>query len=99
MEAVIEYFLQPQNGIMGIIIIVLGSLLVWQQRRMDGKDKQITDLQNQRVTDTNSYTEKYTEIAKEAVTAIKDSVSNTNLLQRSLDSLAQAFNTFVNGKK
>lgn len=99
MEQVINYFLRPENGIQGIIIVALGSIVVWQQKRLDSKDKQITELQNQRLADTNSHTEKYTEVATQMVSATKDSVNAMGLLQRSIDSLAQAFQAFINGKK
>ena len=56
MEQITNYFLRPENGIQGIIIVVLGTIVVWQQRRLDSKDKQIGELQNQRIADTNVYT-------------------------------------------
>lgn len=99
MEQIINYFLRPENGIQGIIIVALGTIIVWQQKRMDSKDKQITELQNQRIADTNVYTAKFTDVTKEVVGATRDSINTINLLQRSIDSLAQAFQAFINGKK
>lgn len=97
MEQIINYFLQPQNGILGVIIALLIGVIVWQQRRLDSKDKQVTELQGQRISDSQTYTQKYVDVTKEVVGATKDSVNTINLLQRSVDTMAQAFQAFMNG--
>lgn len=99
MEAIIEYFLKPENGILGIIIVMLISVIVWQQKRLDNKDKIVNDLQEKRKADTDAYTKSYTDTIKEVIITTKDAVNTTNLLQHSVDSLAQGFQTFINGKQ
>lgn len=44
MDQIIEYFLQPQNGILGIIIIVLGFVIGWQEREKSSLRKEIKEL-------------------------------------------------------
>lgn len=98
MEQIINFFLQPQNGILGVIIAALIFLLIWQQRRLDAKDEKIADLQEKRKNDTDSYTKSYTDMAKESVATSRDSINSLNLLQRSVDSLTTVVQTFINGK-
>lgn len=99
MEAVIEYFLRPENGILGIIVVMLLGVVIWQQRKLDTKEKEITDLHKLRKADADSYTSSYTAVAKEQVAATRDNINTVNLLQRSIDSLATALQAFINGSK
>lgn len=98
MEAIISYFSQPQNGILGIIVLVLGSVIVWQQRRIDSKDQQITALQEQIKDTIKEGGDKMLETVKEVVATQKDSVNAVTLLQRSFDSLTSGLQTLINGK-
>lgn len=98
MEQLINFFLQPQNGILGVIVVALMLIIVWQQRRLDAKDKSISDLQDKRKLDTDAYTKSYTDMAKESVAASRDSINSLNLLQRSMDSLTTSFQSFISGK-
>lgn len=93
MEAIISYF--SQQGVLGIVIIMLVSVIVWQQKRIDLKDKQIYDLQEKRKTDTDAYTASYTLVAKEQIGTQRDSVNSLNLLQRSIDSIANALQNII----
>ena len=97
METINNYFLQ--QGILGVIIVMLIGVVIWQQKRIDIKDKQIIDLQDKRVADTNGYTNSYALATKEMVGTSKDIVNAVNLLQRSVDALATAFQGFINRKK
>ena len=87
MDKIIDYFLQPQNGILGIIVIVLGFVIWWQQRRLDKKDDQVLLLQQELKNASDSYTKNYINTVKDVVTTQKDSINSINLLQRSIDSL------------
>lgn len=44
METVINYFAQPQNGILGIIVIVLGFVIVWEEKQKSDLRKEIKTL-------------------------------------------------------
>lgn len=99
MESLTTYYLT--QGVLGVTVVALILVVIWQQRRIDSKDKQIIDLQNQRITDTNGYTASYVQTTKEMVAAQKDSLNATSLMQRSLDSLAgslQNILTILNNK-
>jgi len=98
MERVIEYFADPQNGILGIIVIALGFVIWWQQRRIDKKEDLIETLQKELGAAADSYTKNYIETVKEVVTTQKDTTSALNLLQRSIDSLTSGFQSFINGR-
>lgn len=98
MEIFTEYFFQ--QGILGVIIAMLIIVVIWQQRRIDGKDKQITDLQDKRIADTNGYTKSYTDTTREMIGTTRDSLNALNLLQRSVDALATALQSLLsNGNK
>jgi hypothetical protein len=87
-----------QQGILGIVILILMGVAVWQQRRIDKKDIQITDLQDKRITDSNQYTSNYISIARESVETSKDNLSALSLLQRSVDTLATSLQKLLDNK-
>lgn len=97
-DKIADYFLQPQNGVLGVIVVILILIVVWQQKRLDKKDALVADLQEKRKIDVDTYTKNYTDMAKEAVGTQKDSTNAINLLQRSVDSLTAGFQSFMNGK-
>lgn len=96
MDTITSYF--AQQGILGIIILMTIGIIVWQQKRIDNKDKQITDLQDKRLVDSNSYSQNYIQIAKEVVGTTRDSVNASSLLQKSVDGLTGSIQTLL-GKK
>lgn len=98
MDRVIDYFLQPENGILGVLIVILILVIIWQQRKLDKKEVEISDLQEKRKSDTDVYTKSYTDIAKEQVATARDNINTINLLQRSIDSLTTVLQSFINGK-
>jgi uncharacterized membrane protein YccC len=99
MEQIINYFLQPENGVLGIIVVMLLGVVIWQQRKLDTREKEITTLHEKRKADADSYTSSYTAVAREQIAATRDNINTVNLLQRSIDSLATALQAFINGSK
>ena len=97
MDTISSYFIQ--QGLLGIIILVTVSVILWQQKRIDSKDKQIDELQDKRKADTDAYTASYVATTKEMVGTQKDSLNSINLMQRSLDSLTTAVQSWLNGSK
>lgn len=97
MEVITDYFLQ--QGILGVIIVGLIAVILWQQRRIDQKDVLIGELQEKRKADTDIYTKSYTDVVKEQIGAQKDSINTLNLLQQSVNSMATALSNLLNGKK
>jgi len=96
MESVTSYFIQ--QGVLGVIIVMLIGVVIWQQRRIDNKDIQITELQDKRVSDTNAFTNGYTEISKTMVASGKDTVNTLNVLQKSIDTMFNALQTLLQKK-
>lgn len=96
MDTITSYF--AQQGLLGIIILMLIGVVIWLQKRIDNKDKQITDLQDKRITDANQYTSSYIAASKEAVETGRDNLSALSLLQRSVDALAQGLQKLLDKK-
>lgn len=94
METVTAYF--AQQGILGIIIVMLVGVILWQQKRIDGKDKIINDIQDKRKADVDAYTASYVATTREMVGTQKDNLNALNLMQKSVDSLATALQAWVN---
>lgn len=98
LENISTYYLT--QGVLGVTVVALIAVVIWQQKRIDAKDKQITDLQDKRVADTNSYTNSYTQTTREMVGVTKDSLNAMLLLQKSVDTVAQLLNNLIsNGHK
>lgn len=95
-ETIAAYF--ENQGLLGIVILMLISVVIWQQKRIDEKDAQITELQAKRIEDINAYTDNYTTTTREMIGAAKDNLSALNLLQRSVDQLANALQNLLNQK-
>lgn len=89
MEPIINYFLQPQNGILGIIVLVLGGVVLWEEKQKADLRKEIKELYEKRKTDSDTFTASYTAVAKEQVASTRDSINTIALLQKSIDSLVQ----------
>lgn len=97
-DRIADFFLRPENGIFAVFSLIEMLVIIWQQRRIDAKEKEIGELQEKRKMDTDAYTKSYTDIAKEQVSTTRDNINTINLLQRSIDSLATALQSFINGK-
>lgn len=93
MDIITPYF--AQQGILGIIIIMLVAVVLWQQKRIDGKDKIINELQDKRKADVDAYTASYVATTKEMVGTQKDGLNALNLMQRSVDNLATALQGII----
>jgi hypothetical protein len=88
-----NYFLQ--QGILGIIIVVLAGVIVWQQRRLDKKDVDIKKLyesidtvQEKRLVDNEKHITNIVGLGERLVTSIDavqksiDGVSRVQEMQR-----------------
>ena len=93
MDSLTAYF--AQQGVLGVIIIMLITVVLWQQKRIDKKDTQINELQDKRKADTDAYTVSYVATTREMVGTQKDNLNALTLLQRSVDSLANAIGSGV----
>lgn len=98
MEYILQYFQKPENGILGVLVIILILVVLWQQGRLDKKDELINKLQTEIKNSADVYTDKYVDTVKEVVGTQKDVISALNLLQRSVDALSSGFQSFLNGR-
>lgn len=96
MDQITSYF--AQQGVLGIMVIMLIGVIIWQQKRNDNLSRQVDELQNKRIADTNNFTNGYTEISKEMVAAGKDTVNTLNLLQRSVDTMLGSLQNLLQKK-
>jgi hypothetical protein len=87
-----------QYGLLGATVLVLAAVIIWQQKRIDAKDRQIEALQEKRKQDTDIYTASYTAIVKEQVATQRDILNGQGLMQQSISQIATAFQNLVNGK-
>lgn len=85
-----------RQGLGYLIAGILAFVIVWQQKRIDSKDKQITDLQDKGIIRADSYTTSYTNTIKEVVAASKDNATAVSLLQKSVDTLTTAVQNWIN---
>lgn len=86
------------QGVLGVTVVVLIGVIIWQQRRIDTKDKQIFELQNLRIADSNQYSSTYIAIAKEGVETSKDQATAFNVLQTGVKDLANVVQKLIDKK-
>lgn len=81
------YFIQ--QGLLGVIIVVLGGVIIWQQRKLDKKDEEIKALYKS----VEIVQEKRLEDSKENIANITtlgaSLVSANQAIQKSVDSIVQ----------
>lgn len=95
-----DLLLQLATQGLGYTLFVLACLvIIYMSRKLDHKDKELVELHEKRLMDSNSYTTNFTAVAKEMVSANKDAVNATAILQRSVDSITQILQSLVNDKK
>lgn len=92
------YFLQ--QGILGVIIVVLGLFIIWLLKRLDEKEKTVENrdqiilgLQDKRVVDYKENSEKIITASNSLLTSmqsLKDAAgAQTNAITKMLDSLSK----------
>jgi len=86
-----SYFLQ--QGILGVIIVVLAGVIIWQQRKLDKKDEEIKGLykaidtvQEKRLADNKENIVNITQLGGSLVSA-------DSAIQKSVDSIVRMLET------
>lgn len=97
METITSFF--ATQGILGIVILMLIGVVIYLARDGKGKEKELKELQDKRLMDSNTYTESFTNVAKEMVAANRDAVNSTAILQKSIDTISQILQQIVHDKK
>lgn len=87
MEQVISYFLD--QGLLGVIIVMLIGVIVWQQKRLDKKDEEIklanqgiNVVQEKRITDSQQNITSFVGLGKDLVNA-------SSSIQKSIDNVTR----------
>lgn len=88
-----------RQGLGYLIAVLLVGVIIWQQKRIDSKDKLITDLQDKRIGDSAVYSNNYVSLAKENVATSKDNLNALALLQNSVNTLANSLQNWINERK
>ena len=68
-----------QNGILGAIIVVLGGVVLFLQKKLDKKDQEIKDLNEQTAKMIEHYGEKHAESIQKITEVV---INNTNALSQ-----------------
>lgn len=97
METTIGTFFAEQ-GVYGIIILALGTVILWQNKRNEKLSDKYDELQDKRKADADLFTKTYVETTKEVVTAQTNNTNAVNLLQKSVETLVTGFQNFINGR-
>lgn len=105
MQQIIDYFLQPQNGILGVIIIVLGFVIGWQERekgnlRKENKDLalELRQLAEKRVADLERIKDTDFALLEKIRASESDKSDKIREMVSSVLSIAQNLQTVINLK-
>jgi hypothetical protein len=84
---------------LGYTLFVLAVfVIIYQNRKLEGKDKELSVLHEKLLSESNLYTASFTAVAKEMVAANRDSVNATAILQKSVDTITQILQNLANNK-
>jgi dTDP-glucose pyrophosphorylase len=88
-----------KDGLGYTLFVLSVFVIIYQNRKLDQKEKEISDLHDKRLEDANLYTANFTTVAKEMVGANKDSANATALLQKSIDSITQILQNIMQNER
>lgn len=89
-----------KQGLGYLLAVVMALVVVYQNRKLDNKDKEVADIHEKRLGDANQYTTSFTQVAKDMVGSNKDQTNAMLNMQKSLDSLTQLVqNLIIDGKR
>ena len=83
------------QGLGYTLFVISVGVIVYLNKKVEQKEKQIEELQEKRLQDSNLYTQSFTSVAKEMVAANKDAVNATAVLQKSIDSITRILQNVV----
>lgn len=86
MEAGISNYLLTQ-GVLGIAVLVLGIVVVYQQKKLDKRDEKIQALQDARLDDNKSHTLDYREMAKDNQEVLQGNSQSIQLMAAKIEAV------------
>lgn len=87
MEQITNYFLQ--QGLLGVVIIMLVGVIIYQQRRIDKKEQDARDILDLRLKDSKDYTLSYNGTVERYATLAEKTTTNDELIIQSINGIAQ----------
>lgn len=75
------------QGVLGVAVIALGIVVVYQQKKLDKKDEKIQQLQDFRLDDNKAHTLDYREMAKDNQEVLQLNSQNSALLTAKIEAV------------
>ena len=75
------------QGVLGVAVIALGIVVVYQQKKLDKRDEKIQALQDARLEDNKSHTVDYREMAKDNQEVLQLNSQNSALLTAKIEAV------------
>lgn len=87
MDEVIKYFFE--QGLLGVIIVMLIGVVIWQQKKLDTKEKELRVALDARLEDSKSYSLVYNGTVEKYATLTEKTNNNDNLIMQAINGLAE----------
>ena len=84
METGITNYLLTQ-GVLGIAVLALGAVVIYQQKKIDKRDDKIQLLQDARLSDNKEHTRDYRELSKETTEVLQGNSQNMLILSEKIE--------------
>lgn len=75
------------QGVLGIAVLALGIVVIYQQKKLDRKDDKIEALQDARVADNRDHARDYQEMAKDNSEVLQLNSQSNTLLATKIESV------------
>lgn len=75
------------QGVLGVAVVALGIVVVYQQKKLDKRDEKIQALQDARLDDNKSHTLDYREMAKDNQEVLQLNSQNSALLTAKIEAV------------
>lgn len=75
------------QGVLGIAVLALGAVVVYQQKKLDKRDDKIQALQDARLDDNRTHANDYREMAKDNQEVLQLNSQNSALLTAKIEAV------------
>lgn len=75
------------QGVLGVAVVALGIVVVYQQKKLDKRDEKIQALQDARLDDNKAHTVDYREMAKDNQDVLQLNSQNSALLTAKIEAV------------
>lgn len=84
-DGVTSYLLT--QGVLGVACIVLGIVIIYQQKKLDRKEEKIEQLQQARLDDTKTHADDYRDMAKDNQEVLQGNSQSNALLAAKIEAV------------